>query len=185
MNENLQELFDNLWGSDRTLQNEAFFYILSLTDQPVNWAYAAWDEVIANLNHKDNHNRAIAGQLLSSLAKSDPENRLVEDFNALFKITRDHRFVTARHTMQSLWKVGAENEVLRKLYLDAMEIRYKECIKEKQCRLIRFDILTSMRKVYDLVGDDVVMEKAIKWIEQEDNLKYRKKYTRVWKSTKT
>ena len=57
----------NLWSDDRVLQNDAFFTILKLTDQPVNWAYEAWDELLANLIHKDNHNRAIAAQVASSL----------------------------------------------------------------------------------------------------------------------
>jgi len=59
---------DNLWSEDRELQNKAFLTILKLTDKPVDWAYEAWDEMLANLSHKDNHNRAIAAQVLCNLA---------------------------------------------------------------------------------------------------------------------
>jgi hypothetical protein len=77
------------------------------TEQPVTWAYDVWDELLQALQHKDNHRRAIAAQLLCNLAKIDPEKRMLRDFAALFAVTKDERFVTARHCLQSLWKVGA------------------------------------------------------------------------------
>ena len=63
-------------------QNKAFFYLLEVTDQPVDWAYEVWEELVANLRHKDNHVRAIAAQLLCNLAKSDPEQRMLRDFDS-------------------------------------------------------------------------------------------------------
>src|SRR5215204_4947326 len=69
-------------------------------DKTVDWAYEAWDEIVANLSHKDNHNTAIAAQILSNLAKSDPENRILKDFDKLLTVTKDERFVTARHGLQ-------------------------------------------------------------------------------------
>ena len=110
MNKITQTNLQNLWSEDRELQNKAFFYILEATDKPVDWAYEAWDELIENLNHKDNHNRAIAAQVLCNLAKSDPKNRMLKDFDALLAVTKDERFVTARHCMQALWKVGVAGE---------------------------------------------------------------------------
>jgi len=80
-----------LWSEDRQAQNKAFLRILKVTDKPVTWAYAAWDELLANLTHKDNHNRAIAAQVLCNLAKSDPENRILKDFDALLAVTKDER----------------------------------------------------------------------------------------------
>jgi len=40
---------------------------------------------------------------MSSLAKSDPK-RMLKELDTLFAVTRDERFVTARHSLQSLWK---------------------------------------------------------------------------------
>ena len=97
MNETLRTNLDNLWSADRQLQNGAFFHVLELTETPVNWAYEAWDELVENLSHKDNHNRAIAAQVLCNLAKSDPQNRMLKDLPALLAVTGDERFVTARH----------------------------------------------------------------------------------------
>ena len=99
MNATLRASLDNLWSDDRALQNQAFLSVIKLTGHPVDWAYEVWDELLANLSHKDNHNRAIAAQVLCNLAKSDPGNRMLKDLPRLLAVTRDERFVTARHCM--------------------------------------------------------------------------------------
>jgi len=172
---------DNLWSENRELQNNAFAYILKTTDKPVDWAYEAWDELLANLTHKDNHNRAIAAQVLCNLAKSDPKEKILKDFSKLLAVTKDERFVTARHCIQSLWKVGVAGKKQQKVYMDGLEHRFQECITEKNCTLIRYDILQSMRNVFDAVKDEKIKAKALELIETEDDLKYRKKYTALWK----
>ena len=181
MNKPIRKNLDNLWSEDRELQNKAFTYILKVTDKPVGWAYEAWDELLANLTHVDNHNRAIAAQVLSNLAKSDPKDRMLRDFDKLLNVTKDERFVTARHCMQSLWKVGTAGNKQKKIYMEGLEHRFKECITEKNCTLIRYDILQSMRNVYDAIKDEKVKEKALELIETEDDIKYRKKYASLWK----
>ena len=174
---------DNLWSEDRDLQNKAFFYILEATDKPVDWAYDVWDEMVRNLSHKDNHNRAIAAQVLCNLAKSDPKNRIQKDFDALLVVTRDERFVTARHCLQALWKIGAAGKQQQKILVEGLERRFKECITEKNCTLIRYDIIQSLRNLYDAaaVKEEKVKEKALELIETEEDLKYRKKYASVWR----
>ena len=184
MDETIRTEFANLWSSDRELQNKAFVSILEATERPVDWTYEAWDEVVANLGHKDNHNRAIAAQVLCNLAKSDPQNRMLNDFNALLAVTRDDRFVTARHCMQAIWKVGAAGKEQKKLLLDGLEGRFRECIREKNCTLIRYDILQSLRNLYDASPDEEIRAKALAWIESEEDLKYRKKYASVWQVRK-
>jgi len=94
MNKTTRTHLNNLWSEDRQLQNNAFLTILKLTDKPVDWAYEAWDELLANLTHRDNHNRAIAAQVLCNLAKSDPKERILKDFDHLLIVTKkDERFV--------------------------------------------------------------------------------------------
>jgi len=182
MDKSLRTDIENLWSEDRELQNNAFYHILELTDKPVDWAYEVWDELIRNLSHKDNHNRAIAAQVLCNLAKSDPKERILKDFSTLLAVTKDEKFVTARHCMQALWKVGVTGEKQKKIYVDGLVGRFKECIKEKNCTLIRYDILQSMRNVYDVVKDEKIREKSLELIETEKDLKYRKKYATLWKS---
>ena len=172
---------DDLRSDDKEVQNKAFFAVLEATDKPVDWAYAVWDDMVADLRHKDNHRRAIAAQVLCNLAKSDPENRMLKDFDALLAVTKDERFVTARHCMQALWKVGISGKGQQQRYLDGIVKRFNECITEKNWTLIRYDIIQSLRNVYDALGDETVKVKALELIETETDLKYRKKYAGVWK----
>jgi hypothetical protein len=181
MDKTIQTQIDNIRSEDGDVQNKAYFYILEKTDKPVDWAYEVWDEMVEGLTHKDNHVRAISAQVLSNLAKSDPKNRMLKDFDKLLEVTKDERFVTARHCLQSLWKVGVVGKKQQKVYMDGLERRFEECITEKNCTLIRYDILQSMRNVYDAVKDEKIKEKALELIEIEKDLKYRKKYATLWK----
>jgi hypothetical protein len=137
--------------------------------------------MLAGLTHKDNHVRAIAAQILCNLAKSDPKERILKDFPALLEVTRDDRFVTARHCMQALWKVGVAGKKQQKLFMEGLERRYKECVGEKNSTLVRYDILQSMRNVYNVVKDDRIKKKALALIPLEEDTKYRAKYAAVWK----
>jgi hypothetical protein len=170
-----------LWANDRDAQNEAYYAVIEASDKPVTWAYELWDELLENLTHKDNHNRAIAAQVLCNLAKSDPEKRILRDFDALLNVTRDERFVTARHCLQALWKVGLAGKEQQEKYLDGLSFRFAECISEKNCTLIRADIQESLRNVYDVSKDESVKEKALALIESEEDAKYKKKYAAIWK----
>ena len=176
-----QSRLANLWSTDRQLQNEVFTSMLKSTDQPVDWAYEIWDELVGNLTDKDNHNRAIAAQILCNLAKSDPKNRALKDFEKLLQVTKDERFVTARHCMQSLWKIGVAGTKQQKIYMEGLERRFRECRSEKNCTLIRYDILQSFRNVYDVTKDEKIKGKALELIEIEEDPKYRKKYLSLWR----
>lgn len=181
MDKSIRTQIDNIRSENGDAQNKAFTYIINLTDKPVDWAYEVWDDMLEGLTHKDNHVRAISAQVLSNLAKSDPKNRMLKDFYELLAVTKDARFVTARHCMQSLWKVGVAGKKQQKVYMDGLESRFKECINEKNCTLIRYDILQSFRNVYDAVKDEKIREKALELIETEEDLKYRKKYATLWR----
>ena len=181
MDEITRTNLDNLRSDDRELQNKAFFYVLEATDKPVDWAYDVWDEMVATLSHKDNHRRAIAAQVLCNLARSDPENRMLKDFDTLLAVTRDKRFVTARHCLQTIWKVGAAGKIQQQILVDGLAGRFQECITEKNCTLIRYDIIQGLRNLYDEVKDEKIREKALALIETEEDTKYRKKYATVWK----
>jgi hypothetical protein len=183
MNKTIQTHLDHAWSEDRELQNQGFSYMMKATDKPVDWVYEVWDSVIKNLSHPDNHNRAIAAQLLCNLAKSDPEERILKDFKKLLVVTKDERFVTARHCMQSLWKVGVAGPKQQKVWMDGLEGRFLECIAEKNYTMIRYDILQSFGNVYDAVGDEKIKTHALKLIETEKDSKYQKKYMTLWRKS--
>ena len=74
---------DNIRTGDGEAQFKAYDYLMKETEQPVDWAYEAWDEIVAGLTHKDNHVRAITSQIFSHLAISDPKGRMFKDFDCL------------------------------------------------------------------------------------------------------
>jgi hypothetical protein len=181
MDEKIRINIENLYRADRKLQNEAYYYILEITEQPVEWSYEVWDQAVENLSHKDNHNRAIASQLLCNLAKSDPENRIMRDFDRLLDVTRDEKFVTARHCLQSLWKIGLVGKEHQAMVLSGLTRRFHDCAAEKNFALIRFDIISGLRKLYDATNDEEIKKSALELIETESDPKYRKKYSSVWR----
>jgi hypothetical protein len=174
-------LLDDLRSTDQNRQNHAFQELLNATQAPVDWAYVVWDDLLRMLVDGDNRQRAIAAQVLCNLSKSDPEARILKDLPALLEVTKDERFVTARHCLQSLWKVGVVGEPQRKAVLKGLGARFKECTAEKNCTLIRYDILVALRRVYDLINDGQILSTAEALMACEKDSKYRKKYATVWR----
>jgi hypothetical protein len=186
MDQTTRTHLDNIHSKDTSLQNLAYEYLMEATENPVDWTYEAWDELVATLRDKDNHQRAIAGQLLGNLAAySDPEKWILRDFDKLLAVTKDERFVTARHVLLNMWKIGLAGEAQRERLVEGLAGRFRECITERNCTLIRFDITGDFKKLYDRVNIASIRDKSLELIETEEDLKYRKKYAAVWKSKKT
>lgn len=181
MDQRIRTHVEDLRSNDKDRQNSAFQALMKVTAEPVNWAYDIWPEMVANLRDTDNRRRAISSQILCNLAKSDPEQRMLNDLPALIAVTKDEKFVTARHCMQSLWKVGIAGEAHLRMLVQGLAARFEQCEKEKNCTLIRYDILESLRKIYDNTGDEEIRMRALALIETEPDLKYRKKYATLWK----
>ncbi len=181
MNKNIRTHLDNIRSTDGKLQNEAYYFLIDATEKPVDWAYEAWDELVEGLTHKDNHVRAISSQVLASLGKSDPKGRMFKDFDKLLAVTKDEKFVTARHCLQSIWKIGLGGKKAQELVVNGLEKRFKECGKEKNGTLIRYDILVGLRNLYDATTSNEIRETALKLIELEQDPKYKKKYAGAWK----
>lgn len=181
MDTSTRTLFEQLLTADGSARYEALNEMLALTDEPVDWAYEVWDELLTTLAHKDGHLRSIAAQLLCNLAKSDPEGRMGHDFETILAVTRDPKFVTARHTLQAIWKVGAVGGTQQEMVQDRLAARFAACAQEKNHTLIRYDIIVGLRNLYDVVADPDVMEQALSLIDSEPEPKYRKKYAGVWK----
>jgi hypothetical protein len=174
-------LTDLRQAADAARQNSSFLFFMDTTKEPVAWAYEIWDDMLALLKHGDNKQRAISSQVLCGLAKSDPKVRMLKDIRALLAVTKDERFVTARHCMQSLWMFGVAGDTQRKALAKGLVERFKECDKEKNCTLIRYDILQSLRRVHDTVHDESLAATATMLIELEKDPKYQTKYATLWR----
>lgn len=181
MDKTIRTNMDNIRSQDGQLQNKAYSYLMEATERPVDWAYDVWDELLEGLAHKDNHIRAISAQLLANLAKSDPQGRMFKDFDKLFNVTKDEKFVVARHCLQSIWKVGLGGKNQQIMVVKGLEKRYHECVKEKNGTLIRYDIIVDLRNLYNATTSSEIKEKALELIELEEDVKYKKKYATVWK----
>lgn len=181
MNDLLQQHIRNLRGKDRKQQGASFQELMKLTDEPVDWAYEIWDDLVDLLATGNNRARSIAAQVLCNLAKSDPDGRMKKDLPKLFQTTKDEKFVTARHSLLALWRVGIVDPDLTKRTLAGLEKRYRECDEEKNATLIRYDICCVLRKIHDRIGDSGIPQRAKKLIDLETDPKYRKKYLGEWK----
>lgn len=177
----IEMLLDRLNSTDKDVGYKAFIALIAATNKPVSWANEAWNLLIDLTKNGDNHQRAIGVQLLANLTKSDREARMLKDIDKLIAVTRDERFVTARHSLLCLWKVGAKDRDHQRIITRKLAQRFEESISEKNCTLIRYDILTFWRKIYDITGDEEVRLQAGRLIETEENLKYKKKYDSLWR----
>ncbi|MFD1849839.1 hypothetical protein [Oceanobacillus bengalensis] len=183
MNGTIKAYFEELYAADKNVQYEAYNQIMIAIDNKVDWAYEVWDELKESLKHKDNHERSRAAQFLCGLAKSDPENRMLQDFSSVWEVTKDKKFVTARHSLQSIWKIGLAGSEQKALVLDHFSNRFINGTDEKNYTLIRFDMIQGLRNLYDVLNDEGIKKLALDLIEKEEDVKYKKKYTAVWKNT--
>jgi hypothetical protein len=177
----IRSQFDLLHTGDIDARYGAYQNLMAATRQPVSWAYEVWDELLELIRHDKNHIRAIATQVLSQLAKSDPDKRMEKDFESITVVTYDKRFVTARHTLQTVWKIAVCSPTLLQMALQFFQKRFDDCATEKNCTLIRYDIIEALRKIYNEVQDPAIQSFAIDLASTERDEKYRKKYLGVWK----
>ena len=67
------------------------------------------------------------------------------------------------------------------MVVEAFAERFRNCATEKNCTLIRYDIIQDLRNLYHEVKDEDIKERALSLIETEEDAKYKKKYASVWK----
>jgi hypothetical protein len=181
MNKALRASFNQLEKADKKAQYEAYLYIMETTKQEVDWAYEVWEQLTEMLADPDSHCRSRAAQFLSHLAVSDPEERILDDFFKVWEVTYDKKFVTARHSLQKIWRIGLAGEKQKALVLSHLSNRFREADKEKNGTLIRSDILQGMRHLYEADKEEAVKLEALALIETEMEEKQRKKYRKIWK----
>lgn len=176
-----REVLAGFEDAEGGLSYERLNAILALTAKPVSWAYDVWDVLVEGLTDPGNHRRTIAAQLLSNLASSDPKKRILKDLDRIMAVTHDERFVTARHTLQAVWRIGLAGKKQREAIIARLAKRFEEAADEKPGRLIRYDIAVSLRQLYDATADRVAMETALRLIDTETDARHRKKYLTAWR----
>lgn len=181
MNSTIQSYFENLQSQDKEVQYEAFRQILAATEEEVDWAYDVWDQLMEDLTDSDNHRRSRAAQFLCNLAKSDPKKKMLKDFPAVWEVTKDKKFVTARHSLQSIWKIGLAGNEQKRIVVKKLADRFINGVDEKNYTLIRFDIIKGLRNLYGEIKDEEIKQTALNLIEKEEDPKYKKKYASVWR----
>lgn len=181
MENTILELIENIMGKDEQLRFDSYVTLMNMTEEKVDWVYEVWDILVENINHKNNHIRSIIGQLICNLTKSDYEKRIQKDFSKLMNLTKDEKFVTARHCLQSIWKIGLTGKDNLELVLDGLSERYMNCTEEKNCTLIRADIIQCFKNLYKEVREERISIIVFELIEKEFDEKYKKKYMSIWK----
>ena len=176
--------FECLRSVDKTVRFEAYNHIMNATKVEVDWSYEVWDQLKKDLKDPDNHKRSLAAQFLCNLAKSDPEKRMLKDFPTVWEVTKDKKFVTARHCLQSIWKVGLAGTKQKEMVITHLADWFINCENEKNYTLIRFDIIQGLRNLYNEIKDEEIKQLSLVLIEKEEDPKYKKKYAAVWKKDK-
>lgn len=182
MDEKVRSLLADRDSGDREKAYQALQELFAMTESEVPWAYDVWDRMVADLSSSDNHKRSFAGQMLARLAVSDLDGRIFQDLPALVEATKDKRFVTARHVLGALWRVGLAGPDRARAVVDALEARFRECDQEKNGSLLRSDIVASLRRLAEATGDADIEERAHALIESETDEKARKKQRAAWRA---
>lgn len=177
MEKEILQLFNNLTERDRDIQYKSYEELMKIVKEPVDWTYSVWEQLVKALTYKNAHVRAQSAQILCALAaKSDPEERVLEDFIKIWTITYDEKTVTARQSLQSIWRIGLAGQVQRDLVVSHLAKRFHTCVDEKNPTLIRYDIIVSLKNLFDETGETKLLNIAQNLIEKEQDVKYQKKY---------
>ncbi len=181
MKKRFKDLFAARESADRDAAYQAFVELMAAAEEPVDWSYDVWDQMVEDLTHKQGSKRAFAAQMLARLAISDPDERMLDDFAALAAVMRDDKPVTARHTLQSIWRVGLAGSKQKDLVIDALVKRFRECASERLGSLVRIDALISLGNLARETEDPAVAKRAAKLIASERDDEAQKQQRACWK----
>lgn len=183
MNECVGALFADRDSPDREVAYQALVGLFEMTEKPVEWAYEFWDRLLNDLTHRAGHKRAFAAQMLARLAISDPDGRMLKDFPKVAAVIKDEKTVTARHTLQSLWRVGLAGPKQKAMVLEALEERFRECAHEKNGTLVRTDVVTAFGRLSRATGDETIEARVNALVEAEPSEEQRKKQRVAWRKS--
>jgi hypothetical protein len=179
--ERAQALLADRDSSDKDAAYQALRELFKMADEPVDWAYEVWDRLLDDLTHREGHKRAFAAQMLTRLAISDPNGRMLKDLPKVAAVMRDEKTVTARHTLQSIWRVGLAGPEQRAMVMDALEQRFRECADEKNGTLVRTDAITALARLFIATDAETIEARAHALIDAEPDEKQARKQRAAWR----
>lgn len=181
MTERARALFADRDSPNGDVAYQALVGLFEMTEEPVEWAYEFWDRLLSDLTHRAGDRRAFAAQMLARLVISDPDGRMLEDFPKVAAVMKDEKTVTARHTLQSIWRVGLAGPKQQAMVLDALEERFRECAQEKNGTLVRTDVIAALGELSKASSDPAIEARVNALIEVESEDKQRRKQRAAWR----
>lgn len=160
---------------DWETRNKAFLLLIETVNKKVDWAYEVWDKLVDDLSSSNMELRLRAGQLLSYLAISDSEQRILEIFPEIWDITYDLDYESSLDLFQSTWKIGLAGAEQKNILFQAYEERFQETLKdsENNNELVRFYILKNLMKLYEQLQDKKTENLIQKLLYLESENRYK------------
>jgi hypothetical protein len=106
---------------------------------------------------------------------------MLQDFPKVAAVLKDEKTVTARHTLQTLWRIGLAGPEQKAMVLDALETRFRECQHEKNGTLVRTDVMTALGRLAKATGDETIETRVSTLLNAEADEKLRKKQRAAWR----
>jgi hypothetical protein len=94
---------------------------------------------------------------------------------------KDEKTVTARHTLQSFWRIALAGAEQQALVLEALEKHFADCAHEKNGTLGRTDVITALGRLAKATGDPSIEGRAGALMKTEPDEKQRKKQQTAWR----
>ena len=176
----IDNLFNAVGSKDDKARFAAFQKLLVITEQPVSWIYDKWFLLTEKLESKNSYQRTIGFMLIANLCKSDTQNRLSQIIDKLLDVTNDEKFITARQAFQNVWKIALHNRPLEPKIMNHLENEWAENIHlSSHPNLIKQDIISSIKKVYDSTKNEALAQIAEKLIGLESDEKLIKTLKKI------
>jgi hypothetical protein len=90
--------------------------------------------------------------------------------------------VTARHALQSIWRVGLAGPDRVELVLEALTKRFREGSSDKHPALVRTDVVASLGNLFRSTGDPRVVARVEKLLATERGEAARSRQRAAWKA---
>lgn len=171
---NIKLHFKNLTARDRQKQTDSYNRLLEITQEPVVWSYDYWDKLEQDLSSTNGNDQLRAVELLSNLAISDPKRRMFETFDKIKQVTESDTATTQREAMTYIWRIALAGKKQQDMVEEYLLKRYHNEKNEKLTKMLKTNILVSLKKIALSINDEDFSERLEILINEETDLKQYK-----------